>query len=123
MPLVTIKINNVDKEYSLPLETSLYSIKELIKKDFNINYNFNLVNNSEKIYRNFGKMFMAKGKIQQSYDNRLLSNFLNDNQSIEIGIIEFEPDEKFSQLDNIIKNINNKSNEFVYDINDFPPLS
>ena len=56
-------------------------------------------------------------------DNNESKNFLNDNQSIEIGIIEFEPDEKFSQLDNIIKNINNKSNEFVYDINDFPPLS
>ena len=128
MVTVIINIKDIIKNYVLPFETSLEDIKKIIIKDFEISFSFNLDNISRRNYRNFGKMFMGSGVIQSSYNNKVLANFFNEGQSVELSIIEISEEElkTSSSLDNLmekVKVINNPKKEFTLDINDFPPLS
>jgi hypothetical protein len=119
MSKIIIKIDDETKEYTVPFDSKLSDIKELIKKDFNIEYPFDLDNISSRIYRNFGKMFLKNGVIQASYDGHILSNFLNEGQIIELTIQKIEE----SKLDVLMIKVNKPvSNGFVLNMDDFPPL-
>ena len=129
MVTVIINIKDIIKNYVLPFETSLEDIKKIIIKDFEISFPFNLDNISKRNYRNFGKMFMGSGVIQSSYNNKVLANFFNEGQSVELSIIEISEEElkTSSSLDNLMEKVkvihNPKKEEFTLNLNDFPPLS
>lgn len=118
-------VGTTTKQYELPLETTLKEIKEIIQKDFDIQYTFDMLNVSERIYRNFGKMFLGKGLIQPSYYGRNLTNFFNEGQKLKITIQESKEtvvvEENLSKLDKLIGKID--KNEFILNLDDFPPLS
>jgi hypothetical protein len=126
--LLDIEVNSTTKNYELPFGTTFKEIKEIIQKDFEIEYPFNMLNSSERIYRNFGKMFLGQGVIQVSYYNRNLANFFNDGQKLKLTIEEAkEPitEETMSNLDKLIGKINNPKakDNFTLNLDDFPPLA
>lgn len=118
---VIVNIGDINKEYLLNGETKFSEIKDLIKKDFNIEYKFVLVNKSVRAYRNFGKMFLELDTIQKNYEQRTLINFLNENQELILSIEEnTQPDIPETDLSKLTNKVNN--NEFIFNPMDFPPL-
>ena len=127
------------KEYVIQLDEKIINIKNMILNDLNQNdsTNFNKLemnNITERIYKDFGKLFFDKGLVPDTIDNYKLVQLTNGNRTFSFNvngkniinnIVEKKKNES-TILKRIIKEDREKrqkdNNEFYYDIDDFPPL-
>jgi len=126
---------NLFKEYVFKLDKKIIDVKNFIledlKKKSNMNnYNYiDLDNITEKIYKDFGKLFFSNGVLPIIFDNYKLSEFTIENRTFQflaIPKVNNVNNKQFSKPSGVLKKViheqNNKKNEFVFDNNDFPPL-
>ena len=120
-----------DKEYIFNLNDKIIDIKnKILKNTFNDMYNnLEMTNITEKVYKDYGKLFFDKGLLPKSIDNYKLEQFTNDNRIfsfkvIPINIQQFinKGNKNSSFLKKMIKENNTKNGEFIYDEDDFPAL-
>jgi len=124
-----IKGELTNEDYVFNLNTKLIDIKnEILKKTFNNEYNYlDLENVTEKIYKDFGKLFLEKGQLPSTIDNYRLDEFTNDNRLFSfIALpknIELNKKPKVDSgfLKKIVKKELKNNQLFIYD-DDFPPL-
>ena len=127
------------KEYVLQLDEKIINIKNMILNDLNQNdsTNFNKLemnNITERIYKDFGKLFFDKGLVPDTIDNYKLVQLTNGNRTflfnvigknIINNIVEKKKDES-TVLKRIIKEDRERrqkdNKEFYYSEDDFPPL-
>ena len=118
-----------DKEYTFPLNNKLMDIKkEILKISFNNEFNYlDLENISERIYKDFGKLFFDKGLLPVTIDNYNLEQFTNANRifsfiakpkNIEINK---RKKEDTGILKKFVKKELKNNQLFIYEV-DFPPL-
>ena len=119
------------KEYTFDLKLKIDDIKNKILKDIgNFNY-LNLENITERVYKDYGKLFFDLGVLPNTIDNYLLEQFTDRGRVFSFlalpcnidKVIKKDNNEGF--LKKIIKENrekNNVNNEFVYYEDDFPPL-
>jgi hypothetical protein len=119
-----------DREYIFDLTDKIIDIKnKILKESFKNNYNKLDMNNiTDKIYKDYGKLFFDKGFLPLTIDNYKLSEFTNENRTFSFIVkgsnIQFEKKIKKDSdfIKKLIKENRKKDNEFtVYD-EDFPPL-
>ena len=130
MVLFKIYINDgTEKEYLFNINSKIIDIRnKLLNEIFNNSHNYlEMENITEKIYKDYGKLFFDKGILPSSIDNYLLSQFTNDNRifsfkinPINLNIIKPIKNELF--LKKIIKETNIKNKDFFINNDDFPPL-
>jgi hypothetical protein len=126
---------NLFKEYVFKLDKKIIDVKNFIledlKKKSNMNnYNYiDLDNITERIYKDFGKLFFSNGVLPIIFDNYKLSEFTIENRTFQflaIPKVNNVNNKQFSKPSGVLKKViheqNNKKNEFVFDNNDFPPL-
>jgi uncharacterized protein YqfB (UPF0267 family) len=147
--IINIKLDEIEQKYAFPSNATFRHIKRQIVNDIFTNSekysNFKYMefnNVTPKIYRNFGKICLANGPISGVFDNRFLYEFFNENQEVNFDVIPIEEDpnsfesltlksgkrEKITsnKLSNIIDNPEKakvRVKEFIFNDNDFPPLS
>ena len=132
--------NIKDREYIFKLSDKIIDVKNKILKDtFKNNYNqLNMVNITEKIYKDYGKLFFDKGLLPSTINNYKLSEFTNEGRTFSFIVIGLtvekdlnigsntnsKKDTKKSGdfLKKIIKNNRKNNNEFVLYDDEFPPL-
>lgn len=136
-----IKQNNNNlffKEYNLSLNLKIIDIKNLIIQnlidnklfDNNKSNYIDLENITNKIYKDFGKLYFDKGILPMTYDNYILSDFTSDNRIFEFIIIptnikqniNIQSNKPSGILKKVINEEKNKNNDFTLDTDDFPPL-
>lgn len=133
----------VEKElYTFNLNEKIIDIKNKIlkntfKNEFN---NIDFENITERVYKDYGKLFFDKGLLPATIDNYKLSEFTNENRTFSFITIP----KNIQVVSKIIKNNetpilkkynqqNNQNNqkyndkkenksEFIFNIDDFPPL-
>ena len=121
------------KEYIFKLDKKIIDLKNTIledlkKSDKNMNDNnyIDLDNITNKVYKDFGKLFFSNGILPFTFDNYKLSEFTIDNRTFHFIAIP-------KKNDNIMQNTKQSgvlkkaikeqfSNNFVFDNDDFPPL-
>jgi hypothetical protein len=131
---------NLFKEYVFKLDKKIIDVKNSILEDLKSksntmnlskdNYNYiDLDNITEKIYKDFGKLFFSNGVLPIIFDNYKLSEFTIENRTFQflaIPKLNNVNNKQFSKPSGVLKKViheqNNKKNEFVFDNNDFPPL-
>jgi len=131
---------NLFKEYVFKLDKKIIDVKNSILEDLKSksntmnlskdNYNYiDLDNITEKIYKDFGKLFFSNGVLPIIFDNYKLSEFTIENRTfhfLAIPKVNNINNKQFSKPSGVLKKViheqNNKKNEFVFDNNDFPPL-
>jgi hypothetical protein len=125
------------KDYHLTLDLNIGNIKEKIAIDLSDGKNnyVNLENITERIYKDFGKLFFERGVIPGTVDNYKLEQFTNEGRTFSfIAELSKAPQKQ------IIKNKNHSQNStikkliqedrklkdqdsgFVFYDDDFPPL-
>ena len=120
-----------DKEYIFNLNEKIIDIKNkiLIESFFNSHNYLDLENISERIYKDFGKLFFDYGVIPMINDNYRLIQFTNENRTfsfignpknVEMKKSKMETSNGF--LKKIIIEDKKRNGEVVFDENDFPPL-
>ena len=120
-----------DKEYIFNLNEKIIDIKNkiLIESFFNSHNYLDLENISERIYKDFGKLFFDYGVIPMINDNHRLIQFTNENRTfsfignpknVEMKKSKMESSDGF--LKKIIIEDKKRNGEVVFDENDFPPL-
>ena len=120
-----------DKEYIFNLNEKIIDIKNkiLIESFFNSHNYLDLENISERIYKDFGKLFFDYGVIPMINDNYRLIQFTNENRTfsfignpknVEMKKSKMESSDGF--LKKIIIEDKKRNGEVVFDENDFPPL-
>lgn len=116
-------ITSEDKTYEFNLNEKIIDIKKkILKTTFNDTFNFlDLENITERVYKDYGKLFFDKGLLPPTIDNYKLSEFTTENRTFSFlasaKTVEILRNDRprFTQ--------NKKSNnEFIYNENDFPPL-
>jgi hypothetical protein len=123
--------NIEDREYIFNLNDKIIDIKNKILIDtFNNKYNsLDMTNITERVYKDFGKLFFDKGLLPLTIDNYKLSeftiggrtfSFLVSGKNIE-KINDVKKECKFIQK--IIKEDRKKNDGFVFYDDDFPALS
>ena len=124
-----------NKEYIFNLNEKIIDIKNKILKElFENKFNtLDMENITEKVYKDFGKLFFDKGILPITIDKYKLSDFTIGNRifsflvipkNVEIkATIKYNDDKDLGFLKKMIKEDMKKTsnNKFVYDI-DFPPL-
>jgi len=133
--IVTFKIyinDEIEKEYLFNIDNKIIDIKnKILSEIFNNSHNYlEMENITEKIYKDYGKLFFDKGILPRSVDNYILSQFTNENRifsfkvtPLNLNIIKSNKDGFF--LKKIIRenNANNiKNGEFIFNDDDFPSL-
>lgn len=135
---VTIKtyiINNnneqiEDNEYIFNLNDKIIDIKnKILNNTFKNKYNhLEIINITEKVYKDYGKLFFDKGLLPSSIDNYTLSQFTNEDRIYSFLIkgknvekIIHKNNDKDSFIKKIIKE-DRKNSEFKLYDDDFPPL-
>ena len=126
--------NIENKEYIFNLNECIIDIKKKILKDtFNNIFNhLDMVNITERVYKDYGKLFFDKGLLPSTINNYKLSEFTNEGRVFSFLVIGLNIEKKeeikiknnnfnvkkyIKEDKNIIKN-----NEFKLFDNDFPPL-
>lgn len=130
MVIFKIYINNeIEKEYLFDISNKIIDIRNKILGDiFNNSHNYlEMENITEKIYKDYGKLFFDIGKLPRSIDNYILSQFTNDNRTFSfrvtpINLNIMKPKKDGSFLKKIIKENKEKNGEFIFDDDDFPSL-
>lgn len=132
----------VEKElYTFNLNEKIIDIKnKILKETFNNEFNYiDFENITERVYKDYGKLFFDKGLLPVTIDNYKLSEFTNENRTfLFIAIpknIHVLPKivkntetpilKKYNQQNNRNNQNNQKYNDkkdFVFNIDDFPPL-
>jgi hypothetical protein len=120
-----------DNEYTFSLTDKIIDIKNKILKDtFKNKYNnLEMTNITEKVYKDYGKLFFDKGLLPSTINNYKLSEFTNEDRVFYFLVkgtnIEKSIDKKNNNNDfikKIIKEDRKNNGEFkIYD-DDFPPL-
>jgi len=135
---VTIKtyiINNnneqiEDNEYIFNLNDKIIDIKnKILNNTFKNKYNhLEIINITEKVYKDYGKLFFDKGLLPSTIDNYTLSQFTNEDRIYSFLIkgknvekIIHKNNDKDSFIKKIIKE-DRKNSEFKLYDDDFPPL-
>ena len=122
------------KDYILTLNLTISEIKKQIANDISNGENdyVHLENVTERIYKDFGKLFFEKGQLPITLDNYKLEQFTNGNRTFSfiasIGvlpkiIIKKENIENSTLKKLIQEERKNKTDEFVFYNDEFPPLS
>lgn len=142
--IVTFKIyqnqdgynNQIFDEYVFDLNEKIIDIKnKILEKTYKNNFNYlDFENITERVYKDYGKLFFDLGRLPTTIDNYKLCEFTNENRIFSfIGIpsnkerIKNKPEIK---QNNYLKTnskyadkfIKKDQNSFQYNINDFPPL-
>ena len=133
--IYTLNDNNEtveDKEYVFNLTDKIIDIKNKILKDtFKNSYNhLEMTNITEKVYKDYGKLFFDKGLLPITINNYKLSEFTNDCRTFSFLVkgSNVEIKKNVSQDNSFIKKIikedrKNNNHEFKLYDDDFPPLS
>ena len=129
------------KDYIFTLNLTLGDIRSSIADDITTGENnyINLENITERIYKDFGKLFFDKGVLPITLDNYKLEQFTNGLRTFSFlatvgvllpkNIINKKPktiSNENSTLKRLIKEdreLKNKEDGFVFYNDDFPPLS
>lgn len=127
------------KEYLIHLDEKIINIKNMILNDLNesdsSNFNKLEMNNiTERIYKDFGKLFFDKGTVSDTIDNYKLLQLTNGNRTFSFtingkniinNVVQKKNDEPYV-LKRIIKEDRERrqkeNKDFCYDVDDFPPL-
>ena len=140
--MITIKIFSKENdnqlcelnEYSFNLSNKIIDVKTHILKDLYENkYNsLDFENITERVYKDFGKLFFEKGLLPNTIDNYKLEQFTSENRTfsflalpsnIEIKKNKVKDHNDGNFLKKIIKEERAKnSTEFILYDDDFPPL-
>jgi hypothetical protein len=138
---ITLKLfkKNTDiefiKEYIIHIDTKMIDVKNKILNDLykNMEYNYiDLENITEKIYKDYGKLFFDIGIIPKTIDNYMLHQMTIGNRTFSFIVhptIYHHEIKKETPvfLPKLIKETRMKTkinkNEFVYYDDEFPPLS
>ena len=131
----------LNKEYNVTLNQKIIDIKNIIlKESFHDKFNYlDIENITEKVYKDFGKLFFDKGLLPNTIDNYKLSEFTNGDRTFsfiakpkKIEILKNPSNNNNVKnkgsgtgfLKNIIKEDrkNNKDVGFVLYDDEFPPL-
>ena len=129
----------VDTEYEFNLYETIIDIKNRILKDsFQNSHNYlNMENISERVFKDYGKLFFDKGPVPETIDNYKLEQMTNENRvflflctpiNIEIKKnIDVLPKINNKFTSNTMKNKifpnSYNNNGFSFNENDFPALS
>ena len=119
-----------DKEYIFNLNEIIIDIKNKILKDtFKNKYNnLEITNITEKVYKDYGKLFFDKGLLPSTINNYKLSEFTNEDRVFSFLVkgtnIQLEKSTKKDSdfIKKMIKEDRRKNNEFMIYDDDFPPL-
>jgi len=128
------KDNIFYKDYTLTLDLRISEIKKQIANDISNGENeyVHLENITERIYKDFGKLFFEKGQLPITLDNYKLEQFTNGNRTYSfiatIGVLPKsiikKPNIESSTLKKLIhEERKKKTDEFVLYTDEFPPLS
>ena len=126
---------NSDKEYIFNLNDKIIDIKNrILKESFDNKFNaLDMENITEKVYKDFGKLFFDKGLLPVTVDKYKLGEFTIGNRAFSFLVIpknvemkaniKSNDSKELGFLKKMIKEDMKKSNnnQFIYDI-DFPPL-
>jgi hypothetical protein len=122
------------KIYEYSGTTKIIDIKkELLNDIFNNKFNYlNLENITERVYKDYGKLFFDKGLLPETIDNYKLLEFTNEDRTfLFLALpqnVEVQQIKKINSEDNFLKKIikeerkKGNNNEFKYFEDDFPPL-
>ena len=119
-----------DKDYMFDLNKSILQVKsDILKESFENKFNsLDLENITERVYKDFGKLFFDKGLIPQIFEKYKLVEITNGDRTFSFVAkpknieIEVKKITETGFLKKIIKNNNKNSGQlFVYE-DDFPPL-
>jgi len=117
---MSITITFQKKVYEHKLTTSLKEVREVLLNDNELSLDeFDLSNISEKVKRNFGKMVLQLGQIYRIDDNKVLGDFFQGGETINVDLVKHV---KVETVTNVPSVTNVKVNQFVYNSDDFPPL-
>jgi len=120
-----------DKEYIFNINDKIIDVKNtIVKEKYGDKYNYiNLTNITERVYKDYGKLFFEKGLLSSNFDNYKLSQFTNSNRTFSFYIEPLHIEMKKEIINNnsnnnSIKNdsIKNNKNDFFINMDDFPPL-
>ena len=119
-----------DREYIFKLTDRIIDIKNKILKDtFKNKYNnLEMTNITEKVYKDYGKLFFDKGLLPSTINNYKLLEFTNEGRTFSFIIkgtnIQLEKSIKKDSdfIKKMIKEDREKNNGFMIYDDDFPPL-
>jgi hypothetical protein len=119
-----------DREYIFKLTDRIIDIKNKILKDsFKNEYNnLEMTNITEKVYKDYGKLFFDKGLLPSTINNYKLLEFTNEGRTFSFVVkgtnikIEKIIKKECDFIKKIIKEDRGKSNDFMIYDDDFPPL-
>lgn len=136
---ITLKLfkknTDLEYEYIFNIDTKMIDVKNKILNDLykNMEYNYiDLENITEKIYKDYGKLFFDKGMIPKTIDNYTLSQMTNGNRTFSFIVHPTIYNHEIKKdtpvfLPKLIKETRMKTklnkNEFIYYDDEFPPLS
>ena len=133
-----------DTEYEFSLNEKIIDIKnKILKESFNESYNYlNMENITDKVFKDYGKLFFDKGPIPEIIDNYKLEQMTNGNRVFSFLCIPInkelqnekqkviQKNESFPKINNKQSSMkskffpdNNNHNQFKFNENDFPALS
>lgn len=131
--------------YTFNLNEKVIDVKnKILKNIFKNEFNYiDFENITERVYKDYGKLFFDKGLLPATIDNYKLSEFTNENRTFlfiaipkNIQVVskiikntETPILKKYNQQNNRNNQNNQKyndkkenKNEFIFNIDDFPPL-
>jgi len=124
-----------DTEYEFSLNEKIIDIKnKILKESFNESHNYlNMENITDKVFKDYGKLFFDKGPIPEIIDNYKLDQMTNGNRVFSFLCTPINKEMKKKES---LPKINNKQhtmkskifpdnnhNQFKFNENDFPALS
>jgi hypothetical protein len=128
------------QEYIVPINEKICDIKKkILEKTFNINehdkFTIEFNNITDRIYKDYGKLYFDIGVIPNSLDNYKFEQFTNENRifsflcKVDKRVISVRNDEanpekrpRYNYIKNEKNEKNEKNDEFVFNEKDFPAL-
>jgi len=117
-----------DKEYVCNLDENIIDIKNRILKgsfpESKFNY-LNIENITERVYKDYGKLFFDLGLVPSTVDNYKLEQFTNENRVFSFLCIpcNIEIKKKEPLKNNMKQKIFKDEKNFKFNEDDFPALS